>query len=75
MRNQETYFNIIFIMQNDILINTIFRIVFLFYKYTFLKVFKYINIWDFNLSAEIKDQHCFSFLYLALLSEAEMKED
>lgn len=59
MRNQEICFNIIFIMQNDILINTIFRVVFLIYKYTFLEIFKYINIWDLNVSAEIKGQHCF----------------
>lgn len=33
--------------------------------------FKYINIWDFNVNAEIKDQHPFD---LVLFSEVEMKE-
>lgn len=35
--------------------------VFLFYKYTFIEVFyfKYVNIWDFNVNTEIKDQYLF----------------
>lgn len=50
-----------FIMQNDIFINTIFRMNFYFIN-THRGLLLYINIWDCNVNAEIKDQHSFNFL-------------